>query len=113
VIVGHVTEDGVPLISVHIAGTDWAAIVDTGLNGDVELPNALRGQLSDQPVGRLRSTLAGGQVIEEDAFLVELPFDGKTVHTVCSYVQGSQVLIGTSLLRDYQLESSLPAKSCD
>ena len=89
---------------------DWTAIVDTGFNGDVELPNALRGQLNDQPVGRLRSTLAGGQVIEEDAFLVELPFDGKTVHAVTSYVQGSQVLIGTSLLRDYQLEIGFASK---
>ncbi len=35
---GTVSADGVPTITVSIAGQDWIAIIDTGFNGDLELP---------------------------------------------------------------------------
>jgi predicted aspartyl protease len=53
----------------HVARQTFSAIVDTGFNGDLELPAVLAGKLNDQPVGRVRSSLAGGQVIQEDAYL--------------------------------------------
>jgi hypothetical protein len=76
VISGSVSNDGVPVITLEVAGQAWSAIIDTGFNGDLELPDALRGKLNDQPAGRLRSALAGGRIVEEDAFSVEFPFDG-------------------------------------
>jgi predicted aspartyl protease len=104
VISGSVSEDGVPEIEVSIAGQNWSAIVDTGFNGDLELPEGLRGKLNEQSVGRLRSALAGGQTIEEDAYLVDFPFDGRVVQAVATFASGSQLLIGTNLLREYRLE---------
>jgi predicted aspartyl protease len=103
VISGYVTEDGVPIITLNIAGEEWLAIVDTGFNGDLELPERVRGKLNEQPVGRLRSALAGGQLIEEDAYLVDFPFDDRIVQAVATFAPGSQLLIGTNLLREYQL----------
>jgi hypothetical protein len=97
VIAGHVSEDGVPVITIIIAGQSWPAIVDTGFNGDLELPLALQGQLNDQPVGRLKSALAGGPVIEEDANSVDFPFDDQLVQSVATFVPDSQILIGTNL----------------
>jgi hypothetical protein len=51
VITGHVSDDGVPLIKLVVAGKEWSAIVDTGFNGDLELPKELQGKLQDQPIG--------------------------------------------------------------
>ena len=101
---GHVSVDGVPLITLIVAGQEWRAIIDTGFNGDLELPNELQGKLNDQPVGRLKSALAGGQVIEENAYSVQFPFDGQVVQAIATFVADSQLLIGTNLLREYELQ---------
>jgi predicted aspartyl protease len=52
------------------------AIIDTGFNGDLELPERLRSSLHAQFVGRVTSLLAANQRVEEDVFLVDFPFDG-------------------------------------
>ena len=103
-IAGSVSDDGVPIIVLEVAGQEWSAIIDTGFNGDLELPEALRANLKHKPAGRLRSALAGGQIVEEDAYLVEFPFDGQTYHAIATFVINPQILIGTALLRDYLLE---------
>lgn len=37
---GTVTDDGVPIIMLPVAGQMWPGIIDTGFNGDLELPRA-------------------------------------------------------------------------
>ena len=101
---GTVSADGVPTITLSIAGQEWPAIMDTGFNGDLELPEGLRDGLHARYVGRVTSALAGGQIIEEDAYLVEFPFDDQTVQAEATFVSGSQILIGTHLLRAYCLQ---------
>lgn len=39
---GNVTPDGVPVVTVHVANRFREAIVDTGFNGHLELPDDLR-----------------------------------------------------------------------
>ena len=41
------------------------ATIDTGFNGDLELPESLRKSLNAHYVGQATSALAGGQTIEE------------------------------------------------
>ena len=103
-ILGTVSTDGVPTITLSIGGQDWLAIVDTGFNGDLELPEGLRNALNARYVGRVTSALAGGQSIEEDVYLVEFPFDGQLIHAEATFVPSSQVLIGTHLLGEYSLQ---------
>ena len=103
-ITGTVSADGVPVITLEVDGQDWPAIIDTGFNGDLELPEALRGKLNDQPAGRLRSALAAGRIVEEDAYSVEFPFDGQTCHAIATFVPDPQILIGTNLLREHHLQ---------
>lgn len=110
-IVGEVSDDGVPLIPLRIASQTYSAIIDTGFNGDLELPFVLKGKLNDQAIGRLRSTLAGGQIVEEDAYTVDLPFDGDIVRAIATFVSGSQILIGTNLLRNYTLQVGFVSKN--
>ena len=53
---GTVTDIGVPIITIPIAGKEWPATIDTGFNGDLELPEALRNVLKPQYVGRVTLT---------------------------------------------------------
>ena len=80
-IFGIVSTEGVPIITLSIGGQDWPAIIDTGFNGDLELPEDLREMFNARYVGRVTSALAGGQTIEEDVHIVDFPFDGRIIRT--------------------------------
>jgi len=94
----------VPTITLSIASQDWIATIDTGFNGDLELPEALRNSLNARYVGQVTSALAGGQMIEEDVYLIDFPFDGKVIQADATFVADHQILIGTRLLREYRLQ---------
>jgi clan AA aspartic protease len=108
---GIVTVDGVPAIDMEIDSQRWQAIIDTGFNGELELPGRLRAHLNAQFVGRATSLLAANQQIEEDVFLVDFPFDGQTVRVQATFVDGDAILIGTRMLRDYRLRIDFPART--
>ncbi|HEX3033885.1 MAG TPA: hypothetical protein VHT73_01975 [Thermodesulfobacteriota bacterium] len=108
---GIVSDDGVPTITLSVAGQDWITIIDTGFNGDLELPEDLRDSLNARYVGRVTSALAGGQTIEEDVYLVEFAFDGQMVQAEATFVPGSQILIGTHLLQQYHLQINFVSKT--
>ena len=101
---GIVSDTGVPIINLSVAGQEWTATIDTGFNGDLELPEALRNVLNPQYVGKVTSALAGGQTIEKDVYLVDFPFDGDIIQARATFVIGSEILIGTHLLREYRLQ---------
>ena len=110
-ILGTVSADGVPTITLLVAGQDRSVIIDTGFNGDLELPNDLRDSLNARYVGRVTSALAGGQILEEDVYVVEFPFDGRTIQAEATFVSGSHILIGTHLLREYRLQINFVHKT--
>jgi len=110
-IVGTVSADGVPTITLVIAGREWPAVIDTGFNGDLELPEDLREAVSTRHVGRVTSALAGGQRIEEDVYIVEFPFDGHTFHAEATFVPDASILIGTHLLQQYHLQIDFVERS--
>ena len=66
---GTVSANGVPTITLPIASQNWRATIDTGFNGDLELPESLRNTLNARYVGQVTSALAGGQSIEESVYL--------------------------------------------
>jgi predicted aspartyl protease len=109
VIEGIVDEKGIPVVSLTIAGQEWQATIDTGFNGDLELPYALGSHVNPQCFGRGLSLLAGGQSVEEEHYLVDFPFDGRTVRALATFVPGDEILIGTHLLSDYRLLIDFPA----
>ena len=110
---GTVSADGVPTIALPIAGQDWTATIDTGFNGDLELPEVLRNALNSRYVGRVISALAGGRTIEEDVYLVDFPFDGSAIQAETTFVAGHQILIGTHLLRKYRLQINFVSKTVE
>ena len=102
-IYGTVSVDGAPTIPQSIASQDWLATIDTGFNGDLELPEPLRNSLNARYVGQMTSALAGGKMLEEAVYLVDFPFDDKVVEAEATFVPSSEMLIGTHLLREYRL----------
>ena len=110
-IAGVITEDGVPAIEVEVGSQLWQAIIDTGFNGELELPERLRLHVSAQFVGRATSLLAANQRIEEDVFLVDFPFDGRMARVQATFADGETMLIGTRMLRDYRLRIDFPART--
>ena len=63
---GTVTDNGVLVIMLQVANQTWPGIIDTGFNGDLELPDGLRSSVNARFIGRVSSLLASGQSTEED-----------------------------------------------
>ena len=110
-ITGYVTVDGVPMLSLPVAGQNWPAILDTGFNGDLELPATLRSAVNARFQGRVLSILASEQQVEEDSYFVDFPFDGQILIAEATFVSTGEILIGTHLLRDYRLEIDFRART--
>jgi predicted aspartyl protease len=92
-----------------VAGQPWRAIIDTGFNGDLELPDSFRFSVHPRYRGRTQSILAGGQAVVEDYYQVDFPFDGEAVLAEATFVPGNEILIGTQLLQRHRLEINFPA----
>ena len=108
---GIITEDGVPAIEVQDGGQRWRAVIDTGFNGELELPERLLFHVNAQFVGRVTSLLAANQSVEEDVYLVDFYFDRKNVRVQATFVDGDEILIGTEMLQDYRLQIDFPAQA--
>lgn len=108
---GKVTEEGIPVIELEVGDQHWRAIVDSGFNGELELPERLQSQIKARFVGRATSLLAANQRIEEDIFLVEIPFEGRTVRAQATFVDGDEILIGTGMLWNYELRINFPSRT--
>ena len=101
---GTVSDIGVPTITLSIAGQEWATTIDTGFNGDLELPETLREALNPRYIGEVISVLAGGQTLEEKLYRINFLFDGEMIPAEVTFVADSNILIGTRLLRKYRLQ---------
>ena len=108
---GEVDHNQVPIIQLKIAGQSWPTLVDTGFNGDLELPMALWGRLPARYFDRTISSLASGVEVEEDLFIVEVPFDGQVVQAEASFVHTELILLGGGLLGAHRLEVNYPDRT--
>ena len=100
---GTVTTDVIPIVSLAVAGQMWEATVDTGFNGDLELPEALRPFVNPHFLAPTEWLLAGDQRIVEDTYEVEFPFDGARLAVEATFVADDSILIGTGLMAQYRL----------
>lgn len=100
---GTVGPDGLPRITVQVDGKDWPALIDTGFNGDLELPHALGSAVGAQYQGTVYSVVADGRRIFEDSYRVLFPFDGDLLPAAATFAEVQELLIGTRLLRKHVL----------
>jgi predicted aspartyl protease len=108
---GHVTPEGEPIVLLPIAGRTWRAIIDTGFNGDLQLPEEVRDFVNPRFLQEIESQLAADQWVVEDLYAVDFAFDGAPVNAEATFVQSSDILVGTGLLRHHRLEIHFPART--
>jgi predicted aspartyl protease len=108
---GLVDAELVPVLLLPVAGQEWRAVIDTGFNGDLDLPESLRPSVNPRPIGQSVSELASGQTILEELYLVDFPCDGQTVEAEATFNAGAEILLGTHLMRDYRLEIHFPQRT--
>lgn len=108
---GRVTDDGVPILALTVGGQSWTTVIDTGFNGDLELPVELRDILQPRFKGQFHSLLAGGQTILEDTFEVQFPFDGQTVIAEATFTNTSEILLKTGMLKRHRVGINFPKQT--
>ncbi len=108
---GQINEHGTPLIPLRLADRDWMAIVDTGFNGGLELPETLADVRDAESFGTVRAPLAAGIVVTEELVLVELDFDGHHEFTPATFAAANHILVGTRLMHRHRLELDFPART--
>ena len=109
--IGTVTEKGTPTLTLAIDGMDWLTVIDTGFDGDLELPQALFSTCVVEHIGPTLNQLAGGVIVVEELYLVQLNFDGKSIMAEATFVEGDEVLLGTGLLHHYRLVIDFSART--
>jgi hypothetical protein len=72
-IVGTVTDEDEPILQLSIEGQPCPALIDTGFNGDLELPERIRPSVNARYLCQSFSLLAAGQTIVEETNLVDFP----------------------------------------
>ena len=82
-----------------------------GFQRRLELPEQLRTRVDAEFIGRVTSLLAANQEIRENAFLVDFPFDGRTLRVQATFVDSDEILIGTRILMGYRLTIDFPART--
>lgn len=77
-----------------------ACVIDTGFSGALMLPRSFIAQLQAQQIGTEFFTLAGGQEIESEIFVLSIIWLGKQklINVVASNAEDA--LIGTELLQN-------------
>ncbi|SRR5712691_5441793 len=92
-------------------GSNGPAIIDTGFNGELELPDHLHSAVNARFIGRIPVALGGGQHMEEDISLVDFPCNGESRLAEATFVPDQERLLGTQLLRLYRLEIDFPSRT--
>jgi predicted aspartyl protease len=108
---GEVDDSGTPIIRLTIAGQEWVATIDTGFNGDLELPDTLAPHFVLTLVAESSTTLAAGKVITEDIFAIQFPFDGEVMAAEATFAATDGILIGTGLLRRHRLDVNFVSRT--
>lgn len=84
-IVGRVSARGVPLIELPVGGKTWIAVIDTGFNGHLELPNELRRELRVDYWNDVEVALAEGIQFTEPHYLLKSPFHDRDMHAIVTF----------------------------
>lgn len=105
---GHVNSRGEPVVRIFLLfstnrSQSHSAVIDTGFNGTLSLPESLIQRLGWRWIGYESYEIATGDVVREKVFVGRIRWFGRTqeVDTVASHAK--DILIGTRLLEERRL----------
>lgn len=110
-VTGEVTPTGEVTIQIPVHGAVWPAVVDTGFNGDLELPLSLFEAFEPEYLTEELFELAAGQSVVQYVYVVRFPFDDLVVPATATFVDGDTILIGTGMLRHHLLTVDFVART--
>ena len=76
------------------------AIIDTGFNGYISIPNTLIEESNWDFLGTEEYELANGDIVEEKVYLGKIFFDGDELQVFSLTNRTNDVLIGTKVLKN-------------
>jgi clan AA aspartic protease len=114
-VVGHVDEQGWPLLPVLIKGAraevTLEAVIDTGFDGSLCVPVEVAVQLGLELIGFQTVEYADGRRSRELVFLGSVVLAGQERKVEISLTDAQEALVGTELLAHFTLEINFPQKS--
>ncbi|MDE0011459.1 MAG: clan AA aspartic protease [Candidatus Poribacteria bacterium] len=101
-ITGKITINREAIIELEVIGSNQKkekveAVIDTGFNGYLTLPNDLINYLKLQPAGSRRTVLGDGNIVVLDMYLAKVLWHGQEQDVLALQAEGGP-LIGMSLL---------------
>ena len=115
VLKGIVNDREEPVVNLHLVSSKGHShrhpvIIDTGFNGNLSVPEKLAKRYGWPWIGNESYEIATGDVVEQKVFLGEIRWFGvqQQVYAVASHAD--DILMGTRLLRDRQLNINFRAK---
>lgn len=113
---GVVNSRGEPLVPILLASHSrrryrHPAVIDTGFNGHLSLPEKLARRYGWQWVGYESYEIATGDIVQEKVFLGRIHWFGslQEVYAVASHAK--DILIGTRLLEPHRLSINFPKRT--
>lgn len=106
-IIGRITAELEGIIGLEVNGSgappqQVEAVIDTGFNGYLALPNRVIGLLNLPPAGNRSATLGDGSAVILDAFLATVSWHGRDRDVLVLGAEGGAV-VGMSLLHGSRL----------
>jgi len=108
---GTLRSTGSPVVPLEIAGQVFEAVIDTGFEGGLQLPNIFISILNPVFAGRQRYELPDGSVLISDLYDVVVILDGIGLDLRTQFSQSDEILLGTDALKDYRLEINFVART--
>ena len=106
---GKLTAGGLPTVPVTVGATTVDAVVDTGFDGHLQLPDTLAGATPRVFYRVERFVFPDGSWADFEVYVIGVEFDGGDVITRAVYTPSSESLIGHRFLTDYRLTIDYPA----
>lgn len=110
---GEVDDRNTPILRLEIGGEEWIAVIDTGFNGHLVLPLSLADLFPGSFYAETEIVLGDGQIVVEDLFTIDFPFDGNMVSIQASFADTSELLVGTLLLQNHRLEVNFVTRTVE
>ena len=106
---GIVAPDGRPLIGIEVAGQAIDAIIDTGFECGLQLPDHWLPVLNPQPLRRVTYQFSDGHIDTKTTYSVQVTIDSVSSDAETYFSSTDEVLIGVDLLRHFRLTIDWPA----
>lgn len=109
---GALRPNGTPVVPIEIAGQVYEAVIDTGFDGQLHLPDVLIPVTNPVHAGYEKYQYADGTINWELIFEVSAVFDGSPRVFKTKFAAASdEIMIGVEALEEYRLEINFVTKT--